>query len=112
MNARWWLMNSNGKTRAVIIVHITLTANAKGLLIEMWTMIDHPGRITRSSPRQVPAPTSSITIDDQGVTAPQNAELRIPYEGVFDAPPPLGISDIVIPNAQLQTVVRFIFAGL
>lgn len=49
-----------------------------------------------------------ITIDHQGVTTPQNAELRIPYGRVFDVPPPpLGISHtIIIPNAELQAVVR------
>ena len=60
-DARWWLVNSDGKTRVVILVHITFTQNQKSLLVKTWHMAPNPGRITRSSPPKVPTPNSSMT---------------------------------------------------
>lgn len=75
-------------------------------------MVDNPGRITRSAPPKVPALATSITIDEQGVSIPHNADLRIPYQSIFDVAPPVGVGDIVIPSAVLQSKVRFIFSQL
>ena len=75
-------------------------------------MVDNPGRVTRRSLPKVPAIAQSITIDQQGVSIPPNVDLRVSYRNIFDVAPPAGVGDIVIPSAQLQSYVRFVFAGL
>ena len=98
----WW---ENQSTRVVIIIHITFKPDKKSLLVEAWRMIDNSGgRLTRQTPPRVPAATSSITIDDQGVIVPHDGELRIPYECVFDVTPPVGVVDIVLSSAELQVL--------
>lgn len=92
------------------ILHFT--QNQISLLVETWDMALNPGRITQSSPPKVPTLNSSMTFDDQGISTPVNAELRIPYENVFDIAPPPGVRDIVITNATLQARVKHIFSGL
>ena len=108
-DARWWLVNSAEKTRIAIVIHITYKPadNVKSLLIENWQMADNPRRITQRSPPNVPA----LTINDQGVVDPPNSDLRIPYQTVFDIPPPIA-TDIIVTNAGLRALVPFIFNPL
>ena len=64
------LVNSGGQARIVNVVHITLTTTNKCLFIETSGMIGT-------------AKTSSMTLDHQDMTVPQNAVLRTPYESVL-----------------------------
>lgn len=111
-DARWWFINSDGETRLVIIIPVTYQPNQKVVLIETWGMVGNPHRVTRRNPPQIPQAISSLGINDQGAIIPNNGELRIPYRSVFDVAPPAGVGDIVVTTAQLQSLVRRIFAHL
>ena len=39
-DARWWHVDSAGKTRIITVVHITYRPNHKRLLIETWGVVD------------------------------------------------------------------------
>ena len=75
-------------------------------------MENNPGRVTRHSPPKVPTNSSSVTVDEQGVTNPQHAVLRMAYDEVFDVPPPVGVGDVVLPTSEIQRLGRDIFSTL
>ena len=65
-DARWWLVNSLGRTRIAIIIHVTYKPNEKSVLLETWQMVDNPGGIARATPPTVPAVMPSDSRQSRG----------------------------------------------
>ena len=66
-DAAWWLTNSRGDVKIVVVVSIRRPQRM--LLIEQWCMAPHPGpsaatrtRSNANAPLQVPRPTQELTI--------------------------------------------------
>lgn len=95
-DARWWLVNSSGQTRVVLVIHISLKPAQKFLRIETWRMTAH----------------SALTVNDQGVVNPQGGQLKFEYGEIFDNPPPAGVGDIILPTADVQRVAIHIFNSI
>ena len=94
INAEWWLVNSGGLTRMVIIILISDSPDA--LDIEVWELGPNPKRQTR------------LQIDNAAVVSPANASLTIPYAVLFDNAHP-SAADIVLSHVQLSVVANHIF---
>jgi hypothetical protein len=105
-DAAWWLLNSNGETRMVVVIKIT--SYPFSLFLECWEMVPNPiGRPTRRNPATAPGCTQSVDIDAAGGVNPQGFQLRIPYLTIFDVPHP-GAADITIPANELSEMALLI----
>ena len=84
LDAQWWLINSAGRTRFVILVFITKNPLALG--IECWSMTGYGGPDSRQTSFDVPTCVGNFNIDSFGnVKSPLGStELRIPYMSIFD----------------------------
>jgi len=84
LDAHWWLTNSPGRVRFVILVCITM--NSLALRIECWRMVEQGRRETRQAPSRVATCIQDFNIDQAGVVKSTlgSTELRIPYDCVFD----------------------------
>ncbi|KAI5805515.1 hypothetical protein DFH27DRAFT_551451 [Peziza echinospora] len=115
LDASWWLENSSGSTKMVII--LCAGSDPDSLHIETWEMVllaNTHGHDTRHRPAPAPTvtspgPTQTITIDKDGVLTPRNTGLVIPYDILFDvdadAPPHDGGGtgrDIVFTSEELK----------
>ena len=108
-DAKWWLINSAGLTRFVIIVQ--LIRNPPALHFECWKMIRSGRRQTRQTRAWIPSCVQDCDIDEKGVVVSASSELRIPYGCIFDEPPD-NASDVVLTNAELSHLALFIFSKL
>ncbi|RPB23683.1 hypothetical protein L211DRAFT_868542 [Terfezia boudieri ATCC MYA-4762] len=63
-DAQWWLLNSGGRTRLVIIALVNQNPNS--LHLETWEQVPNPNRRTRNSPPTVPFATNKIDVDSAG----------------------------------------------
>ena len=103
INAEWWLVNSGGLTRMVIIILISDVLD-----IEVWELGPNPKRQTRNTPATIPIATNKLQIDDAAVVSPANASLTIPYAVLFDNAHP-SAADIVLSHVQLSKIANHIF---
>ncbi|KAG0133094.1 hypothetical protein HOY82DRAFT_605166 [Tuber indicum] len=108
-DARWWLLNSNMRTKMVLIMK--LSRNPVLLEIESWIMIPNPPRrVTRNRPLFIPVCDQYIGIDSIGtvVIDPPGNCLTIPYQTIFDVPN-LNEVDIAISRNELSTLALHVF---
>jgi len=84
LDAHWWLINSAGRTRFVILVFVTKNPLALG--IECWSMTGSGGPESRQTSLCGPTCVDNFNIDSFGnVKSPLGStELRIPYTYIFD----------------------------
>jgi len=84
LDAQWWLINSAGRTRFVILVFIT--KNPLALSIECWSMTGYGGPESRQTSFGVPTFVDNFNIDSFGNVKSLlgSTELRIPYTYIFD----------------------------
>ncbi|PUU73413.1 hypothetical protein B9Z19DRAFT_1163166 [Tuber borchii] len=111
-DAHWWLENSKGRTRMVIIIQISKAP--KSIRIELWEMIlnvNQPG--TRSRPNKSPGFRYFYVIDRtcRVTHKARHPDLVIPYGTIFDTGLDAG-TDITISNAQLSAWALYVFLGL
>jgi len=106
LDAKWWLINSGGKTRFVIIVQIM--TNPLGLRIECWKMIPSGRRQTRQTRAWIPEQVQDFDIDEEGVVTSASPELSIPYDCIFDEPSD-NASDVVFTKAELSSFTLWMF---
>jgi len=103
MDAKWWLLNSGGRTKMVIIALIGTNPNK--LHIEIWE--DKPN----SNPRIRTEATNTVDIDESGVVSPPSAAITIPYYSLFDVQNPNAM-DITFTTAELADFALKIFAHI
>ena len=60
MDASWWLTNSCGEVRIIIV--ITFTLAAEKLAIEKWKLVASNDQITRSCPAEAPGLVTRLEI--------------------------------------------------
>jgi hypothetical protein len=109
-DAAWWLLNSYGKTRMLVVIKVT--RNPFSMFLESWEMVPNPiGRPTRRNPATVPGCTQSVDIDAAGGVNPGGFQLRIPYLTIFDVPHP-GAADITFPANELTEIALLIKATI
>ncbi|RPB00415.1 hypothetical protein L873DRAFT_1789001 [Choiromyces venosus 120613-1] len=111
LDARWWLINSQSKTRFVIIVKIS--RNPFAIHLECWRMAPTIGRQTRQTPAWSPTCVQEFHIDSDGVVVSPTTslELRIPYDCIFDRPSP-NAQPIMFSFAELSNFALRIFRML
>ena len=106
MDAQWWLINSNGTVKMVIIIR--LQRNPHSIRIEQWEMVTSRPITRHNSTGMHPASTSIFEIDQHGIATPANVPLTIPYLTMFDQPR-VGAADIVITSQELSAVALCVF---
>ena len=93
LDAEWWLINSDDKTRFVIL--ITSETDPFALHIECWMMVES----ICPTPALIPRCVQDFNIDKEGrVTSTSgSSELKVPSSCIFDeipdlSPPPAKLS--------------------
>ncbi|KAG0643358.1 hypothetical protein HOY80DRAFT_1020245 [Tuber brumale] len=111
-DAQWWLLNSGGQTRMVIVMKIKRNPNA--MRIECWEMIPprYP-RVTRSGQLVGPRPgfRQSFDIDNLGTVTPTGRTMIIPYHAIFDIQHPTG-RDVIFSTNEISSYTMHVFSGL
>lgn len=114
LDAEWWLINSEGSTRFVII--IIIERDPWALRIECWKMIETGRRETRQTPARMPRCVQDFNINEAGavVSPMESPELSIPYECIFDKcdsdSPPL--PPVTLSFLELSKFALFMFEQL
>ena len=110
-DARWWLVNSGGETRMVVIIRVT--GNPRSLHVETWEMVPNPNvvptpsrRSTRQTPATVPGCTQVVDIDAAATIRPPGFVLRIPYLAVFDVAHPSAVDITLSANELSETALH------
>jgi len=106
LDAKWWLINSGGKTRFVILVQIM--RNPFSLRFECWKMIPPGRRQTRQTRAWIPEQVQDFNIDEEGVVTSASRKLSIPYDCIFDEPSD-NASDVVLTNVELSSFALRMF---
>ena len=107
LDAKWWLINSAGKTRFVIIVQ--LMTDPLAIHIECWAMVTSYHRQTIKAPTLIPTCVQLFDIDTEGTVTSASSELRIPYGCIFDEPNENAV-DVVFTNAELTSFALPMFS--
>ncbi|KAG0633187.1 hypothetical protein HOY80DRAFT_1064837 [Tuber brumale] len=109
-DSEWWLENSGGQTRMVIVITICMRPKARHL--ECWEMLPDPNqRVTRSSHPTREGCSQYFDIDHAGAVSGPVDGLVIPYNTVFDKPHP-SEADIILSQGKLSKLALHIFGGL
>ena len=106
LDAKWWLINSGGKTRFVMIFQIMTEPFA--LHIECWAMVTSDDWQTIQAVAQTPTCVQIFDIDAEGTVASESPDLRIPYFYIFDEPNENEV-DVVLTNAELSSFALRMF---
>ena len=106
LDAKWWLINSAGKTRFVMIFQIMTEPFA--LHIECWAMVTSDDQQTIQAPTLSPACVQLFDIETDGTVTSESPELRIPYRFIFDEPNENAV-DLVLTNAELSSFALRMF---
>jgi len=106
LDAKWWLINSAGKTRFVIIVQLMTEPFA--IHIECWAMVASDDRQTMQVATQTPACVQLFDVDAEGTVLSESPDLRIPYSCIFDEPNE-NAPDAVFTKAELSFFGPWIF---
>ena len=107
LDAKWWLINSGGKTRFVMIFQIMTEPFA--LHIECWAMVTSDDQQTIQAPTLSPACVQLFDIETDGTVTSESTELRIPYCFIFDEPNENAM-DLVLSNAELSSFALRMFS--
>jgi len=108
-DAEWWLLNSEGRTRFVIIAKIG--RNPFSLRIEGWKMC--PPTTGNGRDLWIPKCIQDFDIDSTGVVSSPlgSTELRIPYNCLFDRSSPTP-QPIIFTFPELSSFARGMFEVL
>ncbi|PUU83642.1 hypothetical protein B9Z19DRAFT_1060758 [Tuber borchii] len=109
LDAGWWLIDSAGKIRFVMIVQ--LMTDPFAIHIECWAMVASDGPQKIQVPTQIPACVQLFDIDTERTVASASPELRIPYCCIFDEPDE-NAPDAVFTNAELSSFALKMFKQL
>ena len=109
LDAKWWLINSDGNTRFVITVQ--LMTDPFAIHIECWAMVASDDRQTIQVVTQTPACIQLFDIDAEGTVESESPDLRIPYSCIFDEPNE-NAPDAVFTNSELSSFAPCIFNAL
>ena len=97
LDAEWWLLNSQDKTRFVIL--LKWERDPFALHIESWMMVETGRRRTRHTPSRIPSCVQDFDINAAGQVTSRtgSTKLEIHYDAIFDvrdpvSPPPETIS--------------------
>ncbi|KAG0643128.1 hypothetical protein HOY80DRAFT_947424 [Tuber brumale] len=114
-DAKWWLENSGGKTKFVILIKITKAPSPNSFHIECWEMMPNLAQVATSS--RTPTTPQRIQFFDihaagEVSTDPEQKwrDLTIPYDRIFDPLFPKSASDIIISNEELSEWALHIFS--
>ena len=100
LDAKWWLINSAGQTRFVMISQIMTDPFA--IHIECWAMVTSNDQQTIQAVAQTPTCVQIFDIDAEGTVTSESPDLRIPYSCIFDEPNENEV-DVVLTNAELSS---------
>ena len=106
LDAKWWLINSAGKTRFVMILQ--LMTDPFAIHIECWAMATSDDRQTIKTPTLIPTCIQLFDIKTEGTVTSASPELRIPYCCIFDEPNENAV-DVVFTNAELSSFALMMF---
>ena len=112
-DAKWWLSNSQGLVRIVLIFHID--PGSRTILIEKWECTPATGtRATRSNrpPAQIPTNVHTITIDANGVNGTPALPLVLHFQNLLLRQPTPPEQDLTFTVQDLQTLSNNIWARL
>jgi len=106
LDAEWWLINSSGGTRLVILIQ--LMTDPFALRIECWAMA--PPSHTGAGHPPIGAPTcvQLFNINANGVVTSTSPGLCIPYSSLFNEPND-NAQDVVFTNAELSSFALRMF---
>ena len=112
-DARWWLSNSQGLVRIVLIFHVN--RGSRAILIEKWECT--PAARTyaiRSNrpPAQIPTQMHTITIDSNGITATPALPLVLHFQNLLLRQPTPPEQDLIFTAQDLQNLANDIWACL
>lgn len=108
-DAHWWLRSSTGRTKLVIIIHISKNPNK--ILIELWEMGINPNRRTRVSTSLVPVCINTINIDANKTVTLPTGTITIPYNSLFDATNAQG-APVIFTTADLSNYAGLVYANI
>ena len=106
VDARWWLENSGGDVKIVVLISLNIaraTRTLQSIRIEKWELAPAQRRITRSvannPPAEVPTKVQEITINPNTVTG---APLILHFQKIFLRQPTPPEADIVFSAQDLS----------
>ena len=106
VDARWWLENSGGDVKIVVLISLNIaraTRTLQSIRIEKWELAPAQRRITRSvannPPAEVPTKVQEITINPNTVTG---APLILHFQKYFLRQPTPPEADIVFSAQDLS----------
>ena len=110
-DARWWLANSGGLVKIVLIFHIN--RGSRTILIEKWECT--PATVTPAArsnrpPVQIPTQIQTITIDQNGVTG--RPPLVLHFQNLLLRQPTPPEQDVTYTAQDLQGLANDIWAAL
>jgi len=107
LDAEWWLINSTGGARLVILIQ--LMTDPFALRIECWAMAAPPSHTgTRHPPIGAPTCVQLFNIDANGVVTSTSPGLCIPYSSLFNEPNE-NAQDVVFTNDELSSFALRMF---
>jgi len=107
LDAEWWLINSTGGTRLVILIQ--LMTDPFAIRIECWAMAPPPSPTgTRHPPIGVPTCVQLFNINANGVVTSTSPGLCIPYSSLFSEPNE-NAQDVVFTNDELSSFALGMF---
>ena len=106
LDAKWWLINSAGQTRFVMISQIMTDPFA--IHIECWAMVTSDDRQMIPAPTLIPTCVQLFDIEVDGTISSESPDLRIPYSSIFDEPNE-NAPDAVFTNAELSSFALWMF---
>ena len=106
LDSKWWLINSAGNTRFVMIVQ--LITDPFAIHIECWAMVTSDDRQTIPAPTLIPTCVQLFDIEVDGTVFSESPDLRIPYSSIFDEPNE-NAPDAVLTNAELSSFALRMF---
>lgn len=114
-DAKWWLTNSSGQVKIVILIDID--SYTQKLHIEQWGMLPLPAsrpstRATAAANNLVPTRVGEISIIQNIATAGSDVPLVLSFNDMFLRPPDPAEGDFVFSANDLQNWSSSVWAGL
>jgi len=106
LDAEWWLINSTGGTRLVILIQ--LMTDPFAIRIECWAMAPPPSHTGTHPPIGAPTCVQLFNINANGEVTSTSPGLCIPYSSLFSEPNE-NAQDVVLTNAELSSFALRMF---